>query len=746
MKTRKKILLLIFAFSFSINLFSQKISDEIVIIKEIENEILINFKLPNYRIIDTNLIDFFDINQTFNLISVSDESFGITYDEGYPQLPQLTINLAIPDSSFNFDVSYSNLVTEEISLNHKILPNQIITNNTTEFVINQDFYNSDGSLYFVPARLSDKYFLMCKAGISLTIFPFLYNPSENKLTIIKSGDFTITYSQPLQKQTINIPYEKELFISNFYQNYTPTNLNKSFPTYLIITPPRFENILQFFANFKSNLGYEVTIVNTNTTGTSNEDIKNYISDNMPVFVLLVGDVADIPAYGDYTSNDEWDPTTDLHYSLLLGDDYFPDVFLGRFSVSTVDELQNLIYKNIFMETNIHTFDKKAKFLASDDWHGITHDWWCKKFEESHDNVLDFFSNYDYENETVYSFSEGATYQDGLDALDDAPLFFLYSGHGDQTSLSTPFDYSFVEINSPLRTHLTFPLGFTFACLTGNYGNSQCYGEAWIRSRQGGVSYLGCSVFSIVEPDIKLESSIFSNLGVNHLGFLVDYGKMYFWSEYHTVLNNRRWERYMKSYNLLGDPTFYYLGIGCINDFVFSNDMTFNAGDERIYRASNSITVAQGDASFIVKDGASVTLVAGDYIELLPGFETEEGAFFEAYIAPCEGKTEQTTPEKSLNVNTIQKQETITKVIENNVNIYPNPFTTETTIEYNLSENSDVKIEIFDLLGEIIYSETLNDVYAGTQQYKYSATNLVTGIYVVKIHTNQYQEVKFIFKQ
>jgi hypothetical protein len=131
---------------------------------------------------------------------------------------------------------------------------------------------------------------------------------------------------------------------------------------------------------------------------------------------------------------------------------------------------------------------------------------------------------------------------------------------------------------------------------------------------------------------------------------------------------------------------------------------------------------------------------------LPGFETEEGAFFEAYIAPCEGKTEQITPDKSMNVTTIQGNETITKELENNVIIYPNPFTTETTIEYNLSENSDVKIEIFDLLGEIIYSEIFNDVYAGKQQYKYSATNLLTGIYVVKIHTNQYQEVKFIFKQ
>jgi hypothetical protein len=125
--------------------------------------------------------------------------------------------------------------------------------------------------------------------------------------------------------------------------------------FLIITPSRFQNDLTYFANYKRNIGYTVDIVNTNTTGTSSSSIISYLhtrynnSATRPDYVLLVGDVNDIPA-SDGIQGDKDNPLTDLNYARLDGDDMFADVFLGRISVSDVSELKNVLNKNYFNGT------------------------------------------------------------------------------------------------------------------------------------------------------------------------------------------------------------------------------------------------------------------------------------------------------------------------------------------------------------------------------------------------------------
>jgi hypothetical protein len=73
--------------------------------------------------------------------------------------------------------------------------------------------------------------------------------------------------------------------------------------------------------------------------------------------------------------------------------------------------------------------------------------------------------------------------------------------------------------------------------------------------------------------------------------------------------------------------------------------------------------------------------------------------------------------------------------------YPNPFNSNTIISFHLPEPSNVKIEIFDILGRKI--QTLLNEYTptGHHQVQWSSGGLSSGIYFYNIKTDNYSETK-----
>lgn len=73
--------------------------------------------------------------------------------------------------------------------------------------------------------------------------------------------------------------------------------------------------------------------------------------------------------------------------------------------------------------------------------------------------------------------------------------------------------------------------------------------------------------------------------------------------------------------------------------------------------------------------------------------------------------------------------------------YPNPFNPETTINYSIPQSGNVKLFIFNTLGEKI--TTLVDGFneAGTHSVKFNAGNLPSGIYFYQINSGNFTEVK-----
>jgi hypothetical protein len=68
--------------------------------------------------------------------------------------------------------------------------------------------------------------------------------------------------------------------------------------------------------------------------------------------------------------------------------------------------------------------------------------------------------------------------------------------------------------------------------------------------------------------------------------------------------------------------------------------------------------------------------------------------------------------------------------------YPNPFNPCTKIEFSISERSHVKIEVYDLLGEVV--DILLDDYKekGSYTLNWNPENLSSGIYFYRMISNQ----------
>lgn len=68
--------------------------------------------------------------------------------------------------------------------------------------------------------------------------------------------------------------------------------------------------------------------------------------------------------------------------------------------------------------------------------------------------------------------------------------------------------------------------------------------------------------------------------------------------------------------------------------------------------------------------------------------------------------------------------------------YPNPFNPSTKIEYRLLRASDVKLNVFNVLGEKVFEQYFGYQTAGSYKIDFNGKNLPSGVYVYSIYTNE----------
>jgi photosystem II stability/assembly factor-like uncharacterized protein len=74
--------------------------------------------------------------------------------------------------------------------------------------------------------------------------------------------------------------------------------------------------------------------------------------------------------------------------------------------------------------------------------------------------------------------------------------------------------------------------------------------------------------------------------------------------------------------------------------------------------------------------------------------------------------------------------------------YPNPFNPSTVIEFSLPEDvSNVKLSIYNTLGEKVAELVNTNLVAGKYQYQWNAKNVATGMYIYELQTDKFVSVK-----
>lgn len=77
--------------------------------------------------------------------------------------------------------------------------------------------------------------------------------------------------------------------------------------------------------------------------------------------------------------------------------------------------------------------------------------------------------------------------------------------------------------------------------------------------------------------------------------------------------------------------------------------------------------------------------------------------------------------------------------------YPNPFNPTTTIQFSIPEQSFVKLEVFNALGEKVSTLVEEELTAGSYKYEWNAESatggLTSGIYFYKLSTNNFEQAK-----
>ena len=367
-------------------------------------------------------------------------------------------------------------------------------------------YSTDA---FFPAQnvgLYDPYIMRDFRGQNMVVYPFAYNGVTHTLRVYYNMTIEM-YSDGLSSDNVfnrrsnevKMDPEIEAMYGNHFINFGES-LSKYTPMVetgelLIICHNAFMTAMEPFVNWKKQIGRPTTIVSTSTTGTTNSAIQSYIqnqynANNNISHVLLVGDVAQIPGIS-FTAGGGWSSysgKSDNMYGQVVGNDYYNDIIIGRFSAENEAQVTTQVNKVIYYERDI---DASATWLTYGD--GLGNNDGPGHFNEKDwqhvENIRTDLLNYNYT--TVYQDYPGVSgYSSSASVLsqhiNNGVSIINYCNHGSETSWALN-NYSNSNVNA-LTNINKLPIVWSVACLNGKYDYSQpCFGETWLRATNGTVN-------------------------------------------------------------------------------------------------------------------------------------------------------------------------------------------------------------------------------------------------------------------
>ena len=517
---------------------------------------------------------------------------------GKPLLPYTSLTLLIPADARVTAVSAQPVATEQLPGSFTIFPAPspvpISAQTPAAFVApDPEIYSSNNPF---PNRTLFSHSTGSAAGFKLVnviICPFEYHPATQKLFLHTRIEVVVFYeehgSTPLtltQSQRDRIRLSLRQLISN------PTDLNRFAPPlkeidqpavdYLIITSAELSSSFTPYIQYKTSRGLKTELrtvewVANNYPGRDlPEKIRNLIIDYFHSrglsYVLLAGDNLQVPTRRIEVSvgNEQGSIPTDLYYGDLdyswdsnhnnrfgeMADsvDLYADVFVGRASVDSRQQVENFIAKVQAFENNPAP-DYIMKSLLPSGWlwrslnyHGkfvndsiaeITPpDWTDRKMENPPSALV------------------------VADSFDRGFLIFNPAGHGNESGVYDE-DGTAIYTNSVAsrqQNDRRFSIITSLACNPGNFEAEDCLAEVALNCQAGGaIAVMMNSRYGWGTPPVMGPSE---KLCVRFYDFLFNYAQYQIGpchdrsrEEYAgAAIYDPLWRWCMTEFNLLGDPT------------------------------------------------------------------------------------------------------------------------------------------------------------------------------------------------
>lgn len=442
-----------------------------------------------------------------------------TNDEGKPQLPVANRLVEVP---YNCEVSAEivSMVEQEfdlgnVGIQYPISPAQPSVCKQNEI----EDYKFDPFSYALkyskssPLKVKEIGIMHNYRLILLQLQLANYNPYDDKIKFFNNVVVKLTYNNLDMEKSAKFKkdYSSLAFDAVTTKVITSPTLEKFSQRqslkYLVVSDPLFKNTLQSFIEHKEQRGYSLVVGYTDQIGKTPESIKQFIQqqyDNpadgiVPSFLLIVGDHEQVPA---------WKATqgtfvTDLYYSLLKGDDHFPDILTGRFSAKTIADLEPQLEKTIRYENGQFldsSFLNRILFVAGWDSYftkrrGYPHLKYALKYyltaKNGYQNV---------EQNTFLSTGSQQNAEKIKNAFGQGVGVMNYTAHGVEDGFVDP-KLNITDINN-MNNYSMNPVIIANCCLTGAFDTDVCFAEAMLRAKdKGAVAYIGGSSFTFWDEDL-----------------------------------------------------------------------------------------------------------------------------------------------------------------------------------------------------------------------------------------------------
>ncbi|NCA77815.1 MAG: T9SS type A sorting domain-containing protein [Alphaproteobacteria bacterium] len=160
-----------------------------------------------------------------------------------------------------------------------------------------------------------------------------------------------------------------------------------------------------------------------------------------------------------------------------------------------------------------------------------------------------------------------------------------------------------------------------------------------------------------------------------------------------------------------------------------------------YDAQQILTVAGNGTTFIVENGGSVTLVAGNKISILNGAKVYSGGYLHGYITAtgnfC-GTMLAPLVASNQNGENVGMEEVLKTPL---IKVYPNP-TSDVVIVEVVGTNDNANITVYSMLGGKFCQRQLK----GEKKYQFSLSDKPVGIYMVRVQAGDKSEIAKVVKK